>query len=154
MKEDRIAGGATADNLLKKINSLKLVGILYMLKFILPHFSNLSKTFQKGPFWTFFLGGSKGVLRPLLVEVAPLCLPCIMSIILCNSPRKFLNFVKSPGKVLESWLSKSSKKQLKATEIQHFYGYKRYRKIMKVLWLCAGSKLACSVLEVCNGENL
>ena len=50
MKEDRIAGGATADNLLKKINSLKLVGILYMLKFILPHFSNLSKTFQKGLF--------------------------------------------------------------------------------------------------------
>ena len=47
MKEDRTGGGAQADGLLRKIDNPTFLGTLYMLKFVLPHLSTLSKTFQK-----------------------------------------------------------------------------------------------------------
>ena len=48
MKEDHSTNGAMADGLLKKIENPRFVGTLYMLKFVLPHLTTLSKTFQKG----------------------------------------------------------------------------------------------------------
>ena len=47
MKEDRAVGGAQADGLLRKIDNPTFLGTLYMLKFVLPHLSTLSKSFQK-----------------------------------------------------------------------------------------------------------
>ena len=47
MKEDRTGGGAQADGLLREIDNPTFLGTLYMLKFVLPHLSTLSKTFQK-----------------------------------------------------------------------------------------------------------
>ena len=48
MKEDKVIAGAQAEDLLGKIDNLTFLGTLYMLKLVLPHFSTLSKTFQKG----------------------------------------------------------------------------------------------------------
>ena len=48
MKDNPAVGGATAAGLLKKIDSVKFLGVLYMLKYMLPHLSALSKTFQTG----------------------------------------------------------------------------------------------------------
>ena len=48
MKDDRAVGGAIAVALLKKMDSVEFLGVLYMLKYMLPHLSVLSKTFQTG----------------------------------------------------------------------------------------------------------
>lgn len=42
------ASGPMATGLLKKLNSIKFLGVLYMFKTVLPHLSALSKTFQTG----------------------------------------------------------------------------------------------------------
>ena len=47
IKVDRAVGGAQADGLLRKIDNPTFLGTLYMLKFVLPHLSTLSKSFQK-----------------------------------------------------------------------------------------------------------
>ena len=47
MQEDRNCG-STAKGLLKKIDSVQFLGTLYLLKFVLPHLSALSRTFQAG----------------------------------------------------------------------------------------------------------
>ena len=48
MKDDQAVGGAIAVGLLKKMDSVKFLGVLYMLKYMLRHLSVLSKTFQTG----------------------------------------------------------------------------------------------------------
>ena len=48
MKEDKVIAGAQTEGLLGKIDNPTFLGTLYMLKLVLPHFSTLSKTLQKG----------------------------------------------------------------------------------------------------------
>ena len=48
MKDDQAVGGAIAVGSLKKMDSVEFLGVLYMLKYMLPHLSVLSKTFQTG----------------------------------------------------------------------------------------------------------
>ena len=47
LKEDKSAG-PTATGILKKMENFHLLGTLYLMKFMLPHLSILSKTFQTG----------------------------------------------------------------------------------------------------------
>ena len=47
LQEDRNSG-SIAKGLLKRIDSIEFLGTLYLLKFILPHLSALSRTFQAG----------------------------------------------------------------------------------------------------------
>ena len=46
--KDDPSSGAMATGLLKKMDSVDFLGVLYILKHMLPHLSILSKTFQKG----------------------------------------------------------------------------------------------------------
>ena len=48
LKDEAMPTGASAKGLLKKMNSLSFLSVLYMLKSMLPHLTALSKTFQKG----------------------------------------------------------------------------------------------------------
>ena len=48
MKDDQAVGGAIAVGLLKKMDSVKFLSVLYMLKYMLPYLSVLSKIFQTG----------------------------------------------------------------------------------------------------------
>lgn len=47
MKDDPVSG-PMATGLLKKLDSITFLGVLYMFKIVLPHLSALSKTFQTG----------------------------------------------------------------------------------------------------------
>ena len=49
MKDDKGAStGATTAGVLKKIDDMKFLAVLHVLKLMLPHLSTLSKTFQSG----------------------------------------------------------------------------------------------------------
>ena len=46
--EEGASTGATAARVLKKVDDMKFLAALYVLKFMLPYLSTLSKTFQSG----------------------------------------------------------------------------------------------------------
>ena len=48
LNNEATPGGASAKGLLNKMNCQDFLSVFYMLKFILPHLTVLSKTFQKG----------------------------------------------------------------------------------------------------------
>ena len=47
-EQDKSPGGAMASGLLKKMDSVEFLGLLYTMKFMLPSLTALSKTFQTG----------------------------------------------------------------------------------------------------------
>ena len=47
-EQDKFPGGSMASGLLKKMDSVKFLGLLYTIKFMLPSLTALSKTFQTG----------------------------------------------------------------------------------------------------------
>ena len=48
IKDEGATRGATADGILKKLDNTTFLTVFYILKFVLPHLSILSKTFQAG----------------------------------------------------------------------------------------------------------
>ena len=47
-EQDKSPGGAMASGLLKKMDSVEILSLLYTMKFMLPSLTALSKTFQTG----------------------------------------------------------------------------------------------------------
>ena len=48
MKDQSNTTGPTATRILKRMDNIKFLGVLYILKVMLPHLSTLSKTFKNG----------------------------------------------------------------------------------------------------------
>ena len=46
--EEGVITGATAAGVLKKVDDMKCLAVLHVLKLMLPYLSTLSKTFQSG----------------------------------------------------------------------------------------------------------